>query len=241
MAKAKPAPVKKGESLRGIVGALLLALAIRSFLVEPFTIPSGSMLDTLQVGDFVFVSKLSYRAEIPYSIFPLKVPGGGTTLAEWDTPERGDIIVFRYPRDPSIDYIKRVIGIPGDTVEVRAHQIVLNGTLWQRSYTRGGIVRDERCGENKAQVYLEDNGDRKYEVVIGELHGQLADFGPVKVPEGQLFMMGDHRDQSSDSRVWGFAPIHNVKGRALFVWLSLDPCQGLLHKLRWDRLGDAVR
>jgi signal peptidase I len=241
MAKQKSAGAKSGESLRGLLGALAIALLIRAFLVEPFTIPSGSMLGTLQVGDFVFVSKLSYRAEIPYNILRIRFPWGGTTLWEWDTPKRGDIVVFRYPGDQNIDYIKRVIAIPGDRVEVRNHQVLVNGALWPRQFTRSDVVRDQFCTDDKSQIYLEDNGERTYEVTIGGGPIDHANYGPVTVPEGKLFMMGDHRDQSADSRIWGFAPIEYVKGRALFIWLSIDPCKPLLQKIRWERLGQTVR
>jgi len=229
------------EYVEAIGIALAVALMLRFFVVEAFTIPSGSMVETLAIGDFIFVNKMAYRTEVPYTALGIRVPGGGTTIKEWRRPERGDIIVFRFPTDQKVDYIKRVVGLPGDTVELRQNQLLVNGNQYQRTYQKKVAYQDQRCQSGSAAMYLEDSGDRQYSVLLAEGSNPFENFGPIRVKEGHLFMMGDNRDNSSDSRAWGQVPIEYVKGRALFVWLSLDRCEGLMNRVRWSRLGHKVQ
>jgi len=229
------------EYVEAIVIALAVALLLRFFVVEAFKIPSGSMVETLAIGDFIFVNKMAYRTEVPYTALSIPVPFGGTTIKEWSQPERGDIIVFRFPTDQKVDYIKRVIGVPGDTIELRANKLVVNGQAYAREYKEKVVYKDQHCNVNSAAHYLEDNGEDQYSVLLREGANPFENFGPVRVKEGHLFMMGDNRDNSSDSRAWGQVPIEYVKGRAMFVWLSLDRCAGFSERIRFSRFGQAVR
>lgn len=242
----KPAPtIKKKSAFReyaeAILIALVVALSLRFFVIEAFKIPSGSMIETLAIGDFIFVNKLSYRTEVPYTALGMKVPGGGTTLAHWDEPERGDVVVFRFPADPKIDYIKRVVALPGDTVELRRGVLYVNGQENKRRFVENYKYKNQACVHEEARRYLEDNGQETYSVLARAGVQAGENFGPVTIREGHFFAMGDNRDNSSDSRVFGQAPITNIKGRAMFVWLSLDRCGGLANRIRWSRFFHAVK
>jgi len=228
------------EYVEAIGIALAVALLLRFFVVEAFKIPSGSMVETLAIGDFIFVNKMAYRTEVPYTALSIKVPFGGTTIKEWSQPQRGDIIVFRFPTDQKVDYIKRVIGVPGDTVELRQDQLVVNGEVYERALKEKVVYEDQHCNSSSALRFLEDNGEDEYSVLLREGANPFDNFGPVRVKDGHLFMMGDNRDNSSDSRAWGQVPIEYVKGRAMFVWLSLDRCADLSGRVRFGRFGKAV-
>jgi len=178
------------EYAEAIVTALVLALLIRAFVVQAFKIPSGSMIPTLIVGDHVLVNKILYGLRIPFS--------DDRVLAIRE-PERGEIIVFKYPKDPSRDFIKRIVGLPGDVVEVRDKVLFVNGSPLEEPYVQytDDYVRDPRYGPR-------DN------------------YGPVQVPEGKYFVMGDNRDQSEDSRFWGFVDFRYIKGKAMIIYWSWD-------------------
>ena len=255
MAKKKPAedapkaptpenPVKKKSAFREYVEAigiaLVLALTLRFFVIEAFKIPSGSMIETLAIGDFIFVNKFAYRTEIPYSVVGIKIPGGGTTLKEWSQPERGDVMVFRYPDDPMTDYIKRVVGLPGDEIRLRRNELYVNGDKYARSFVRSVEYQDKNCVPNKGRLYMENDGSTEYPVILRDGPDVFENFGPVTVKPGHVFVMGDNRDNSSDSRAWGQVPITNIKGEALFVWLSVNRCGGMMERIRWSRFGHGV-
>ncbi|ACL03069.1 signal peptidase I [Desulfatibacillum aliphaticivorans] len=205
--KAAPEPDEQFEKPRGIIRenlealliALLLALFIRAFLVAPFKIPSGSMEDTLLIGDQIFVSKFSYGIRLPFSNKVL-IPTG--------KPDHGDIIVFIFPRDRKLDYVKRVIGLPGDEVQVHQGIVYINKKRYEKQW---GILKGS---ENRGMP-------------------QFRDFGPIVVPENSLFAMGDNRDNSSDSRYWGFVPYENLRGRAFMIYFSKDKS---IFDVRWNRI-----
>ncbi len=255
MAKAKtktdpapptpPAPVSKKSAVREYVEAigiaLLLALCLRFFVVEAFKIPSGSMIETLNIGDFIFVNKFSYRTEIPYSVLGIRIPGGGTTLKHWSEPERGDVMVFRYPDDPMVDYIKRIIGVAGDEIRLQRNELYVNGDKYERSFVRSVDYKDKNCSPNKGRVYTENDGTQEYEVILRDGPDIFENYGPTTVKPGHVFVMGDNRDNSSDSRAWGQVPVGNIKGRALFVWLSINHCDGFMDRIRWSRFGHRVK
>ncbi len=224
------------DMLRTWGPALLAVLVIRSAIAEPFRIPSGSMVPTLAIGDHILVSKFSYGLRIPFTQIEL-LPLG--------EPERGDVIVFRYPPDPSLDYIKRIVGLPGDTVEVRNGVVYVNGQEARRTYRDRFKFVNDRCQVQEERLYDED--------LLGVVHPVLAsvgssgirrNYGPRTVPEGHYFVMGDNRDNSADSRVWGFVPRENIKGKAIWVWLSVDRCNGsipIIGSFRPGRFGLRVR
>jgi signal peptidase I len=185
--------------------ALVLALFVRTFVVQAFKIPSGSMLPTLQIGDHILVNKFVYGFQLPFS---------GTRLFAMSQPQRGDVIVFVYPVDPSKDFIKRVVGLPGDVVQIRAKRVYINAELW-----------------NDPDAYFADG------LPSGRGHSTRDDYGPVTVPPNHFFVMGDNRDRSYDSRFWGFVDLPEVKGRAFLIYWSWD---GDDHWVRWSRLGGVI-
>ncbi|MCO4773070.1 MAG: signal peptidase I [Deltaproteobacteria bacterium] len=238
-------PIKKKSTVReyaeAIGIALLLALTLRFFVIEAFKIPSGSMIETLAIGDFIFVNKFSYRTEIPYSVLGAEIPGGGTTLKEWSRPERGDVMVFRFPADPKVDYIKRVVGVEGDVIQVKRNELYVNNVKYARQFVRSTSYKDKNCREDRARIYTENDGTNEYTVLLRDGPDPFETFGPVTVKRDHVFVMGDNRDNSSDSRAWGQVPVGNIKGKAMFVWLSLNGCAGALDRVRWSRFGTAVR
>ena len=214
------------EYAKSFFPVILIVLLLRSFLVEPFRIPSGSMLPTLLVGDFILVNKHAYGVRLP--VLNIKV-------LEMGEPQRGDVVVFRYPDNPSIDYIKRVVGLPGDEIEYRNKIDYVNGKPQPQS--PDGVYEDagtslSMSGANKL---VESLGTVEHDI----LHRGIPSMdGHWKVPAGHYFMMGDNRDNSSDSRRWGFVPEANLVGEAFFVWMSWDSDKtGILDKVRFGRLG----
>ena len=210
------------ELLKAMAIAAVIALFIRSFMFEPFNIPSGSMYPTLLVGDYLFVKKWSYGYST-YS-FPLDaVPIDGRVL---DKPAaRGDVIVFRQPLKPGIDYIKRVIGLPGDTVQVKEGRVILNGKMLQREY-KGAVNFNENGSFSVFQKYVETLPDgARHEIFEISDNEALDDTYEFTVPEDHYFVMGDNRDQSLDSRVpreLGFVPERNLIGPAVTIFFSTE-------------------
>ena len=192
------------EYARFLFPVFIIVLVLRGFIAEPFRIPSGSMLPTLKVGDFILVNKFSYG---------LRLPVLNKKFIPVSNPERGDVIVFRYPDDPSIDYIKRVVGVPGD--EVAYYNKVL--------YINGKPAKQQPDGEAMIDFYQysqfeEEYEDIKHKIYINKM-APAADF-VITVPEKKYFAMGDNRDNSRDSRVWGYVPEENLVGKAFLVWMS---------------------
>jgi signal peptidase I len=230
--------------------ALGVALLLRAFVVEAFQIPSGSMIPTLEVGDHIFVSKFAYAVGIPFT---------NAKLAELGKPKRGDIIVFKYPPDQSIDYIKRVMGLPGETLEVRHNEVFIDGRPLAREQLREPCVADDGKDFGKdfegdddrhaCEVWLEHLETKSHVTHQEPLRSTSSDYGPQKIPPGHYFAMGDNRDNSKDSRVWGFVPFELIKGRALVIWWSRDPARGGLSpsgiadwfsSIRWRRFFQRV-
>jgi signal peptidase I len=191
-----------------IVIAILLALVIRTLVVQAFTIPSGSMMDTLLVGDYILVNKFIYGPELPFT--DIHMPG-------LRAPHRGDIIVFKYPQDEKRDFIKRVIGTPGDVVQVRGHQVFVNGQALNEPYVKPGSAPLLHAG----QTYC----------------SYAYGCEPTRVPPDSYFVMGDNRDNSQDSRYWGFVRREKIKGKAFLIYWSWDSDR---HWLRWWRLGKYI-
>ena len=214
-----------------IVTVGLMVFVIRVTVVEAFRIPTGSMEDTLLVGDFLLVNKFTYGIRtpdwigIPFTEIGFDIPF--TRLPSLEDPEPGDIIVFRYPRNPRINYIKRCIAVGGQTVEVRDKKIYVDGKLFP---DRSGMKYDTSHiipkGLHERGIYPENGGNRD-------------NYGPIQVPEGYYFMMGDNRDNSLDSRYWGFLPQENIVGKAYRIYFSWDktvPLYRFFNKIRWSRI-----
>jgi len=193
------------EYAEAIIIAILIALFIRTFVVQAFKIPSGSMKPTLLVGDHILVNKFTYGVKIPFVRKNL-IPIG--------EPKQGDVIVFIYPEDRSKDFIKRVIAVGGDSVQIRNKQIYVNGAIYRDN---AGVYVDER-------------------IIPGSMQPR-DNFGPVRVPAGHLFVMGDNRDQSYDSRFWGFVDLKDVMGKAFIIYWSWD---GDGRSVRWSRIGKII-
>ena len=214
------------EYSRSFFPVIVIVLVLRSFLIEPFRIPSGSMLPTLNVGDFIVVNKFSYGLRFP--VFNWKI----LPLGE---PETGDVAVFRYPPDPSKDYIKRIIGKPGDVIRYSNKRLSINGTElsyeYKRQYNEGhsAIMRE-------AEVRSEQLAGTEHQILV--LNRAFDRGGEVTVPEGHYFVMGDNRDNSEDSRRWGFVPEGNLVGKAVFIWMNWD---SVLGHPDWGRIGTAIK
>lgn len=221
MSKEKPGNIR--ETIKTVVYAVAIALAIRTVAFEPFNIPSGSMIPTLLVGDYLFVSKYSYgysRYSLPFglNLFPGRIFGR--------LPERGDVAVFKLPRDGTTDYIKRLVGLPGDKLQVVRGILEINGKPVERTAIDPFRLEDTLGNVAFAEQYLETlPGGRRHRIV------ELTDDGPLdntpvyEVPDGHVFAMGDNRDNSLDSRVAagvGFVPVENLVGRAEFLFFSVD-------------------
>jgi signal peptidase I len=213
--KTSPKAENKKSSLRenveAIAIAILLALFIRTFVVQAFKIPSGSMKETLQIGDHILVNKFIYGIKLPFvqkTLIPIK------------QPRRDDIIVFRYPENPKVDFIKRVVGIEGDVVEVRNKKLYVNDALIDRDYA----------------IHTDPH-------IIPAVYNKRDNFGPVIVPKDSLFVMGDNRDNSKDSRFWGFVDLKAVKGKAFMIYWSWNKnnSETFLNYVRWDRIFDILR
>jgi signal peptidase I len=240
------------ETAKIVAQALILATIVRVFFFEPFSIPSGSMKSTLLVGDYLFVSKLSYgysRYTFPWGIIPFE----GRIFAR--EPKRGDVVVFKLPRDTSTDYIKRVIGLPGDRIEVHNGIVSINGQAAPQT-PAGNYTGPEESRPKPRYEETLPNGVKHY-VLHWKGQGDLDNVGPFEVPAGQYFMMGDNRDESLDSRVpaWqrgvGFVPEQNLVGRASILFFSAgtdDPHAFRLTSpwtwpfdIRWTRIFHLVR
>lgn len=204
--KITPAKSKLRENIEAIVIAVILALFIRTFIVQAFKIPSGSMQPTLAIGDHILVNKFIYGVKVPYI---------GKTLIPVGEPKRGDIIVFRYPEDPDKDFIKRLIGLPGDTVEIKNKRVYVNNMPVSPDM---GVHTDSH-------------------IISGPMNPR-DNFGPVTVPPESYFVMGDNRDNSYDSRFWGFVNEKAIKGKAFIIYWSWNSDA---FGVRWGRIGSLLK
>ena len=196
------------ENVEAVIIAVIIAMFIRTFIIQAFKIPSGSMLETLQIGDHILVNKFIYGIKIPFT--------DGKVLVSIKDPKKGDIVVFKYPEDPSKDFIKRVIATGGDTVQI------INKKLY---------VNDKPVN---GQEYASHKSSQIYSAMVSP----RDNLRKIKVPENKLFVMGDNRDNSHDSRFWGFVDLKAVKGQAFIIYWSWNKSE---FGVRWSRIGDILR
>ena len=211
------------EYCKSFFPVILAVLLLRSFLVEPFRIPSGSMMPTLLVGDFILVNKFAYGIRLPVL---------DTKVVEIDEPARGDVVVFRYPKDPSVDYIKRVVGLPGDKIGYYNKVLYVNGE--PASQVPAGVYVGKGSGVSMsgASERREQLGEMQHDILVMPRTPGLE--GQYVVGEDEYFMMGDNRDNSNDSRYWGTVPEANLVGKAFRIWMNWDGANG---GVDWDRIG----
>jgi signal peptidase I len=226
--------------------AVLIALFLRAFVVEAFKIPSGSMIPTLQVGDHIFVNKFIYGVRVPFTNIKFGM--------QYRVPKRGEVIVFIYPKEPDKDFIKRIVAAAGDTVEVRDNQVIVNGKPVPRRHVDGECRYEDyveevgRWEERNCEAWLETVDGETYTTVYDHNSSPMRPYPPHTVPAGHVFVMGDNRDNSHDSRAWGFVPYDLIKGKAMVIWFSAgqesadDPMFVRFFKsLRYSRFFDLVR
>ena len=229
---------RSAEYARALFPVLLLVLGVRAFVVEPFTIPSNSMLPTLYTGDFILVNKFAYG---------LRLPIADTTLIPLGVPRRGDVAVFAFPQDPSIDYIKRIVALPDDLVDYRDKTLYINGTPQpQRPVAR--FVGMGAAGEmSGAELVSENLDERSHQILVRTQAPNLKPgcnilaAGPIRVPETHYFVLGDNRDGSNDSRCFGFVPDSHLRGKAFFVWMHWDATRPTELPIAFERIGQVVR
>ena len=227
------------EYSKSFFPVILIVFLLRSFLMEPFKIPSGSMIPTLLVGDFILVNKFTYGIRLPII---------NTKIIEINQPQHGDVMVFRYPKDPSVDYIKRVIGMPGDKITYRDKRLIINGkpiksvANGEYSYIESGLNYatteryDETLGSHTHAIIVQPEQATYYPSQVEDFPGrencvyEETEF-TCTVPKGFYFMMGDNRDRSNDSRYWGFVPDKNIVGKAFMIWWNFD---------RFKRIGQTI-
>ncbi|MFN3843343.1 MAG: signal peptidase I [Rehaibacterium terrae] len=237
-AKRRAARMARGEArepvvveyARSLFPVIFIVLLVRSFIAEPFRIPSSSMMPTLLIGDFILVNKFAYG---------LRLPVTHTRIVPLGQPERGDVVVFRYPVNPRQDYIKRIVGLPGDQIAYRDKTIYINGEpvaaepvgryigVGSGRDMTGALLQRERLGGREHQILQRDNTPA---FIRGD--------GSWRVPEGHYFVMGDNRDNSEDSRFWGFVPEENLVGKAFVVWMNWDSRAG---GIDFSRIGMVIR
>ena len=211
------------EYCKSFFPVILAVLLLRSFLVEPFRIPSGSMMPTLLVGDFILVNKFAYGIRLPVL---------NRKIVEMGEPERGDVVVFRYPKNPSVDYIKRVVGLPGDKVGYYNKIVYINGE--PSGQVPAGVYVGKGAGVSMsgASERREQLGDMQHDILVMPRTPGLE--GEYVVGEGEYFVMGDNRDNSNDSRYWGTVPETNLVGKAFRIWMNWDSAN---KGVEWDRIG----
>lgn len=214
------------EFSRSFFPIILAVLVLRSFIVEPFRIPSASMMPTLLIGDFILVNKFAYG---------LRLPVTETKIIDISDPERGDVVVFRYPKNPSIDYIKRVVGLPGDRIGYFNKILYINGKPMHQRVIGEYIGLGSGVSSTGSSLRDENLEGVHHEILLRPGRSMLQ--GEYVVPDGHYFMVGDNRDNSNDSRVWGFVPEENLVGKAFMIWMNWDSAKG---GVDWARIGNAI-
>lgn len=226
--ESKPALTKKQKFIKEAksIGLILVVVfTFRSVFFEPFRIPSGSMIPTLMIGDFILVNKFTYGFKIPFSDFSfMNINLNPIYIAGESQPERGDVIVFKYPETPSVNYIKRVVGVPGDTIEIKNKVVYVNGEKLLVEEIDGAEIMEDMDDKFKAfnlKFYKAKTGETEHIIQQDNDNYFKVDYEKRTIPEDEFFVMGDNRDFSYDSRFWGNVPREYIKGEAMFVWFSM--------------------
>lgn len=221
------------EYARAFFPVILVVFILRAFIVEPFRIPSGSMMPGLLAGDFILVSKYS---------FGVRFPGINLKMIDSGSPKRGDVMVFRYPDDPSVNYIKRTIGLPGDHIIYRDKRLIINGVEMSQKLVAPYLMRESGQRLTEMQFWTENLGGVTHDILkFGNDRDLTLEF---RVPEGHYFVMGDNRDRSNDSRYWGYVPEDHLIGKAFLIWFNLDTGDSekqLSDRITWSRIGTSIR
>jgi signal peptidase I len=225
---SKPAN-KIFELLKIALAAIIIAYLIKTFIIQPFKIPTGSMEDTLIIGDFIIANKLIYGAQSPSTVPLTDIPIPQFRLPSLRDPKPGDVIIFKFPHDPNVDYVKRCIATGNQTVEIRNKKIFIDGESFYPDEINPNIKHED------PDIIAYDKG---YENVYPIGAGSRDNYGPVTVPEGHIFVMGDNRDRSYDSRKWGFVPIDHIVGKAIIIYWSSSPEDDF--NIRWSRIGKTL-
>lgn len=215
------------EYSRSFFPLLLIVLIIRSFIVQPYRVPTSSLSPTILPGDFIAVNQFSYGLRLPVINYK---------IASIGEPKRGDIVLFRWPPNPGLIFIKRVVGVPGDHLIYHKKVLKINGVVAKQKFLNDDLSIEPKKTPIKVQRKSEDLLGVKHEIFVFEHGGQMEDLD-ITVPEGQYFVMGDNRDDSDDSRSWGFVPEQNLIGKAFLIWMSVDVEN---YKIRWSRMGDKI-
>ncbi|BAU48227.1 signal peptidase I [Sulfurifustis variabilis] len=221
------------EYARAFFPVILIVFLLRSFIVEPFRIPSGSMLPSLHIGDFILVNKFAYGVRLPVV---------NKKIVDLGAPKRGDVLVFRFPGDESINYIKRVIGLPGDRIVYQGKKLYVNGELMEQTPAGAFGSQQGGAGSPEAALLIENLSGVSHEILVAG----RPDHTPSEyvVPAGHYFVMGDNRDQSNDSRFWGYVPDENLVGKAFLIWFSWDasgPSRWFFDQIVFERIGATIR
>lgn len=220
----KPTNLKKEFFL--IVSIILTVLVFRSSLFEPYRIPSGSMIPTLRIGDYIVVNKFAYGLKVPFSDMAFgDINLDPTYVFKQELPKRGEVIVFKFPKDPSINYIKRVIALPGDTVEIKDKVVYVNEVATKYTPVESKPFlkdMDNKFKKHKLKFFSVQNGERKYYIQQDSDNYFLVNKDKITIPKDEIFVMGDNRDFSYDSRFWGTVPVTYIKGRAELIWFSIS-------------------
>lgn len=220
------------EYLLTLLVAVLFALFVRNYLITAYKVPTGSMQPTLKPGDFIFSSRLAYGVQLPFAAKKI----------ETSHPGRGDLVVFSYPNQPEVNYVKRVMGLPGDRIQIKQGRLILNEEPLQYEKLLGTQV--DNPNYELFEVFQEQYKASSWRVIF-QKNDQDKNFGPIVVPPGELFLLGDNRDASDDSRYWGTVPAAQVMGKVVLIWLSLDWQQkwgeDRYPSVRWKRVFLPVR
>jgi signal peptidase I len=244
MSNANKKKSKAREFFDSIAIALIAALIIRALVIQSYRIPTGSMKDTLLIGDFLLVNKFIYGINTPNRIIGTKIHIPSKRLPGFKQPKRGDIVVFRFPKDDTVDYIKRCVGVAGDTIELRQGLLFINGKPeGSEKYLTKLYDREENRYIDYFQV-TRDNGQQYVIRKADRPEYRMTSFGPYVVPPHHIFMMGDNRDNSYDSRMWGALDERYIVGEALvifFSWDKLEPLFAVHKKIRWGRIFGVIR